>query len=102
MENIKFDVEEAIKTSIWGNGGGKHNLGHQAPIFQLCKKSEVPYMAQVERIHPLVEITIKTAQPHKELPVQGEPYTTVEHNQFEENESEDETKNEEENDCNMI
>ena len=59
MEDIKFDVGEAIEISIWINSARKHNLRHLTLIFQLCKKPRVPYMVYEERIIPPTEITMK-------------------------------------------
>ena len=59
MEDIKFNVSEAIETSIWMNSVRKHNLKHSVLIFQLCKKAGVLYMAQEERIILPTEITVK-------------------------------------------
>ena len=72
MEDIKFDVGEAIETSIWMNSAGKHNLGHPSLIFELCKKAGVLFTALKERVVPPVEIIIKSDQPPKEQPVQGD------------------------------
>ena len=38
MKEIKFDVGEAIETSIWMNGARTHNPRHPLLIFGLCKK----------------------------------------------------------------
>ena len=39
MEDIKFDMGEAIEMCRWMNNVEKHNLGHLALIFELCKKA---------------------------------------------------------------
>ena len=39
MEDIKFDVGEAIEMSIWINSARKHNLGHPSLIFEHYKKA---------------------------------------------------------------
>ena len=67
MEGIKFDVNEAIETSILMNSARKHNLGHLTLIFELCKKAGVPYTTQEERIVPPIEIIVKYVQPHREM-----------------------------------
>ena len=52
MEDIKFDVGEAIEASIWMSSAGKHNLGHPSLIFELCKKVGVPFIVLEKRVVP--------------------------------------------------
>ena len=72
MEDVKFDVGEAIEISILMNSAGKHNLGHPSLIFELCKKLGVLFTTLEEEVVPSGEITNKSDQPYREHPVQGD------------------------------
>ena len=73
MEDIKFDVDEAIETSILMNTMGKHNLRHPALIFELCKKAGVPFTPLEENIDPLTGIAVRKEEPHRNQQIPTAP-----------------------------
>ena len=79
------------------NSAGKHNLGHPALIFKLCKKVGVPFITQQEKTVPPAKITVKLYQPHKEQLVQEEPPIITKQVQTKEQKSDDETEDDEDN-----
>ena len=59
FQYIPFDVGQVIEDAILYNKDAKMNLGHRFPIFELCKKAEVPLEDNEAWIQAIKAIVVK-------------------------------------------
>ena len=59
IQDIPFDVGQAIEDAILYNRDAKMNLGHPFLIFRLCKKAGVTLEDNEAWIHPIKAISVK-------------------------------------------
>ena len=63
IQDIPFDVGQAIEDAILYNKDAKMNLRHAFLIYVLCKKARVPLEDNKAWMHPIKEITVKKDKP---------------------------------------